>query len=69
MERMLDSSPDPITGPGIVGKSLDFSRSPSKKKAVNHLQDLSLFSQLVIPVITVRFGHMSMTKLEIFAIW
>ena len=40
MERILASSPDFITSPRIVGKSLDFSRSPSKGKAVNHLPDL-----------------------------
>lgn len=40
MERILASSPDFITSPRIVGKLLDFSRSPSKSKAVNHLPDL-----------------------------
>lgn len=35
METMLESRPDPVTSPGIEGKSLDFSRSPSGEKVLN----------------------------------
>lgn len=38
MERKLDSRPNPVTCPGVMGKSQDLSRSPSGSQNVsNHL--------------------------------
>lgn len=38
MERKLDSRPNPVTCLGVMGKSLDLSRSPSgNQKVSNHL--------------------------------